>query len=65
MDELTTRAERVQLEWDTLSARAKRVYDHLPKETQPAFFQSVYMLCQMQSNINRLYIAGKLRIFAI
>ena len=59
MDRANCRAERVQHEWDTLAARAKKVHDHLPKDTQPAFYQLVYMLCEMQANINRLYIAGE------
>ena len=56
---LTCRAERIQVEWDDLESRAKEVHDHLPESRRAAFFQLVYMLCQMQANINRLYIAGE------
>jgi hypothetical protein len=52
-------ADRVQEEWDALAKRAKKVHDRLPKDTRAAFFQQVYMLCEMQANIQRLYIAGE------
>lgn len=35
------------------------MHDHLPKDSQAAFFQQVFMLCEMQANIQRLYIAGE------
>lgn len=50
-------AERVLDEWETLTARAQAVYDALDTSAQPAFYQLVLMLCQMQTNINRLYIS--------
>lgn len=53
------RAERVVSEWQGLTTRAGKVYDQLPKETQPAFFQLVYMLCAAQENLNKLHIAGQ------
>lgn len=46
-------------EWQDLTTRAGMVYDQLPKETQPAFFQLVYMLCAAQENLNKLHIAGR------
>ena len=53
------RAERVQAEWDDLELRAEKIYNSLAEETQPAFYELVYMLCAMQANLNRLYIEGK------
>ena len=53
------RAENVLGEWESLVKRAAIVYDGLPTETQPAFFELVYMLCLMQANLNRLYVAGR------
>ncbi|OWZ51928.1 hypothetical protein C356_02122 [Cryptococcus neoformans c45] len=50
-------AERVVSEWQGLTTRVGKVYDQLPKETQPAFFQLVYMLCAAQENLNKLHIA--------
>lgn len=55
------RAERVLGEWETLTARAAKVYDGLADDTKPAFYELVYMLCLMQTNINRLYISGESR----
>jgi len=52
------RAERVLGEWDSLVDRSGKVYESLPTETKPAFFELVYMLCAMQANLNRLYVAG-------
>lgn len=52
------RAERMLSEWHDLTSRAGQIYDQLPKETQPAFFQLVYMLCAAQENLNKLHIAG-------
>ncbi|KAL7419426.1 hypothetical protein Q5752_006264 [Cryptotrichosporon argae] len=58
-------ADRILEDWEALTARAKKVYDALPQQTRPAFYQNVYMLCQMQTNINKLYIeVGKSNHFA-
>ncbi|WWD20430.1 hypothetical protein CI109_104906 [Kwoniella shandongensis] len=58
-------AERVLAEWDDLTHRAGKVYDQLPKDTKPAFFQSVYMLCAAQANLNRLHMAvGRSNLYA-
>ncbi|KAK8849799.1 hypothetical protein IAR55_005135 [Kwoniella newhampshirensis] len=58
-------AERILAEWDDLTHRAGKVYDRLPDDTKPAFFQSVYMLCAAQANLNRLHIAvGRSNLYA-
>lgn len=60
-----SRAERVLGEWTSLTKRAGKVYHKLDKETRPAFFQLVYMLCAMQTNLNKLYIAGEFSRFYV
>lgn len=35
------------------------MYHSLPKDTQPAFFEQVYMLCLLQTNLNKLYISAE------
>ena len=55
--ELTFRAERVLEEWQNITDRAAKVYDVLDKDTQPAYFELVYMLCLMQTNVHKLYMA--------
>lgn len=45
-------------EWESITERAGKVYHSLPEETQPAFYELVYMLCLAQTNLNRLYMAG-------
>ena len=56
---LTCRAERVLEEWQSITDRAGKVYDSLDKDTQPAYFELVYMLCLMQTNVHKLYMACK------
>jgi hypothetical protein len=56
-DILTCRAERVLEEWQNITDRAGKVYDSLDKDTQPAYFELVYMLCLMQTNVHKLYMA--------
>ncbi|WVF70255.1 hypothetical protein IAT40_005044 [Kwoniella sp. CBS 6097] len=58
-------AERVLAEWEAITERAGKVYDGLPEETRPAFFELVYMLCLAQTNLNKLYMAaGRNNIYA-
>jgi hypothetical protein len=57
--ELIRRAERVLEEWQNITDRAGTVYDSLDKDTQPAYFELVYMLCLMQTNVHKLYMACK------
>ncbi|WVQ84804.1 hypothetical protein IAT38_006961 [Cryptococcus sp. DSM 104549] len=58
-------AERILAEWDGLTVRAQEVYDGLPDETKPAFFQLVLMQCAAQANLNRLHIAvGRSELYA-
>ncbi|WVR07937.1 hypothetical protein IAU60_004980 [Kwoniella sp. DSM 27419] len=58
-------AERVLAEWDDLAHRAGVIYAQLPKDTKPAFYQSVYMLCLGQANLNRLHMAvGRSHLYA-
>jgi hypothetical protein len=52
-----TRAERVLGEWESITARAGKVYESLDEATKPAYFELVYMLCLMQTNLNKLYIS--------
>ena len=52
-------------EWESLVERSAKVYDGLPTETKPAFFELVYMLCLMQANLNRLYVAGRFPIYQV
>lgn len=53
------RAERVLAQWEELVERSAKVYHSLNEDTQPAYFELVYMLCLMQYNLNKMYIAGK------
>jgi hypothetical protein len=53
----TIRAERVLGEWESITARAGKVYESLDEATKPAYFELVYMLCLMQTNLNKLYIS--------
>ena len=56
---LTCRAERVLQEWQDITDRAGKVYYSLDKDTQPAYFELVYMLCLIQTNVHKLYMACK------
>lgn len=51
------RAERVLDEWNGITDRAAKVYEGLDKQAKPAYFELVYMLCQMQTNLNELYVS--------
>lgn len=33
------------------------MYESLDEETKPAYFELVYMLCLMQTNLNELYVS--------
>lgn len=57
-----SRAERILDEWHSITDRAAKVYERLDKETQPAYFELVYMLCLMQTNLNELYISCEYRL---
>lgn len=52
-------AERVLGDWQAITDRAAKVHEQLDKDTKPAFFELVYMLCLMQTNLNELYISCK------
>ena len=52
-------------EWQAITEQAAKVYSGLDDETRPAFFELVYMLCLMQTNLNELYIAvGRNNLYA-
>ncbi|OCF76927.1 hypothetical protein I204_02636 [Kwoniella mangroviensis CBS 8886] len=52
-------AERVLDEWQSITDRAAKIYEGLPEDTKPAFYQQVYMLCLMQTNLNKLYVSAE------
>ncbi|ORY30028.1 hypothetical protein BCR39DRAFT_598553 [Naematelia encephala] len=52
-------AERVLGAWQDLTERASKVHASLPDDTKPAFYEMVYGLCLMQTNLNKLYIAAE------
>ncbi|WVR07866.1 hypothetical protein IAU60_004909 [Kwoniella sp. DSM 27419] len=54
----TTWAERVLEEWQGITLRAEKVYHSLDAVTKPAFYQQVYLLCLLQTNLNQLYISA-------
>ncbi|WWD16299.1 hypothetical protein CI109_100725 [Kwoniella shandongensis] len=56
----TFSAERVLGEWQDITDRAEKVYHSLDKETKPAFYEQVYLLCLLQTNLNKMYISGEL-----
>lgn len=53
----TYRAERVLSDWHAITDRAAKVYEGLDEVTKPAYFELVYMLCLMQTNLNELYVS--------
>ncbi len=46
-------------QWQDITDRAEKVYHALDKDTKPAFYEQVYMLCLMQTNLNNLYISAE------
>ncbi|KAG7441243.1 uncharacterized protein BT62DRAFT_1046282 [Guyanagaster necrorhizus] len=51
-------AETVVASWDTLIAAATGIYDQLPEETKPAFFQLVYHPVAASANLGKMLITA-------
>jgi hypothetical protein len=51
-------AERVLADWNDLVARATAVDAELGEAYKAPFFENVYMLCLMQANLNKMYMAA-------
>lgn len=59
---LTVRANIVLEQWGDLVNRSQQIYDRLPEERQPAFYELVLVPVLLQENLNRLHISGMLMV---
>jgi hypothetical protein len=58
-------ADRVFADWQSLTERAERVYQQLPKDKRDAFFELVLYPTKASAIVNELYItAGKNHLYA-
>ena len=58
-------AERVEAEWDSLTARAEKVQATLPADARPAFFELVLHPIKAYGQVARMYIAaGRNQLYA-
>lgn len=58
-------ASRVVQDYNALAEKANEIYDQLPEEDQPAFFQLVLFPIDICANLNKLYkAAGKNYLYA-
>ncbi|KAK0445622.1 uncharacterized protein EV420DRAFT_1717306 [Desarmillaria tabescens] len=53
-------AETVVAAWDTLVGAATKIYDQLPEETKPSFFQLVYHPVVASANLGKMLISAGL-----
>ncbi|WRT68552.1 uncharacterized protein IL334_005529 [Kwoniella shivajii] len=51
----------IMMKYSMYSSRRKAedVYQSLPEDTKPAFYEQVYLLCLFQTNLNKIYIAAE------